>query len=104
MLKKVRDNIEAGIEKIRWFSSLLNERIKVEISLFKLINQSSEMEKKRDAILKAIGKRVIELKDKSEKNILRDPSLIEMMNQLNIIEKEMDEIREKALELSKIEI
>lgn len=104
MWKRVRDSLEGGIEKIRWFSTLLNERIKVEISLFKLINRSSEVEKKRDYILKAIGLRVLELRGKSERNILRDPSIIELMNQLKSIENEMEEIKDKVLELSKIEI
>lgn len=104
MWKRVRDSLGGGIEKIRWFSTLLNERVKVELSLFKLLNRSSEVEKKRDSILKAIGARVIELRDKSERNILRDPSIIELMNQLKTIENEIDEIRDKVLELSKIEI
>lgn len=104
MWNKIRDSLERGIEKIRWFSALLNERVKVELSVFKLINQSREIEKKRDEILRAIGKRVLELKDKSEKNILRDPSLMELIEQLKTIDSEIEDIREKVLELSKIEI
>lgn len=104
MWKKVRDSLEDGVEKIKWFSTLLNERVKVEISLFKLIYRSSEVEKKRDSLLKAIGLRVLELRDKSEKNILRDPSIIELMNQLKTIDNEMEEIKDKVVELSKIEI
>lgn len=104
MWKRVWENLEGGIEKIKNFATLLNERVKVEISLFRLISLSSEIEKKRTAILKAIGERVLELKDKSERNILRDPSLIELMEQLKTIEAEMEEIREKVAELGKIEI
>jgi hypothetical protein len=104
MWKKIRDSLDEGIEKIKWFSALLNERLKVEISLIKLIYRSSEIEKRRDAILKAIGERVVELRDKSERNILRDPSIIELTGQLKIVEKEMEEIRDKVLELSKVEI
>lgn len=104
MLKRVRDSLERGIEKLRWFSNLVNERLKVEITLFRLINQSSEIEKKRDAILKAIGERVLELKKKSERNIFKDPTIIELMERLKIIDNEMENIRNKVIELSKIEI
>ncbi len=104
MLKRVRDSLERGIEKLRWFSALVNERLKVEIALFRLINQSSEIEKKRDAILKAIGERVLELKGKSERNIFKDPSIIELIDRLKTIDNEMENIRDKVLELSKIEI
>ncbi len=104
MWKKVRENLESGIEKVRWFSALLNERVKVEMSLFKLLNQSSEIEKKRDAILRAIGERVLELREKTEKNVFKDPSIIDLLNHLKTIDNEMEEIRDKVLELSKIEI
>lgn len=104
MWKRVRDSLERGIEKLRWFSALINERLKVELSLFRLLNQSSEMEKKRDAILKAIGERVLELKDKSERQIFKDPSLIQLIDQLKKIDNEMENIRDKVLELNKIEI
>lgn len=104
MWKRVRNSLERGTEKIRWFSAFVSERLKIELLLFKLINQSSEIEKKRDAVLRAIGERVLELKNKSEKNIFKDPTIIELMDQLKMIDSEMENIRDKVLELSKIEI
>lgn len=104
MWKRVRNSLERGTEKIRWFSAFVNERLKIELLLFKLINRSSEIEKKRDAVLRAIGERALELKNKSEKNIFKDPTIIELMDQLKMIDSEMENIRDKVLELSKIEI
>lgn len=103
MWRKVKENLESGIEKIRWFSTLLNERIKVEISLFRLLHRSAEMEKKRAALMKTIGEKVYELRHASDRQLLRDPVIIEAMTGLDGIEAEMEEVRKKAAELGKIE-
>lgn len=104
MWKRVKNNFDSGIEKIRWFSSLLNERVKIEISLFRLFHQSSEMEKRRAELMKTIGERVFELRDSQERHVLRDPIILEAMNDLERLEAEIEETRKKASEIGKIEV
>jgi hypothetical protein len=43
MWRKVKDNLDSGVERVKWFSSLLNDRLKIEIALMKLLYRSSEM-------------------------------------------------------------
>jgi ribosomal 50S subunit-associated protein YjgA (DUF615 family) len=103
MWKRVKDNLDAGIEKTKWFSSLLNERIKIEISLFRLLHQSREMERKRAELMKTIGEKVFELKNRQEKHVLRDPAILEAMKDLERVEAEIEDTRRKASEIGKIE-
>ena len=103
MWKRVKGNLDSGIGKIRWFSSLLNERVKIEISLFKLLYQSTEMEKKRAELMKSIGEKVFELRNRQEKHMLRDPAILEAMNDLERLEAEIEDTRKKASEIGKIE-
>lgn len=103
MWKRVKDNFDSGIEKVRWFSSLLNERVKIEISLFRLFHQSREMEKKRAELMKTIGEKVFELKSRQEKHVLRDPAILEAMKDLERVEAEIEDTRRKASEIGKIE-
>ena len=103
MWKRVKDNLDAGIEKVKWFSSLLNERMKIEISLFKLLYQSAEMEKKRVALMKAIGARVFELKNGPERQVLRDPVILDALKALEELNAELEDVRKKASEIEKIE-
>ncbi len=103
MWKRIKGNVDAGIEKVRWFSSLLNERLKIEISLFKLLYQSSEMEKKKEALMKTIGERVFELREGPEKQLLGDPAILEALNNLERLSAEIEEMRKKASEIGRIE-
>ena len=103
MWKRVKDGLDSGIEKVRWFSTLLNERAKVEISLFKLLHQLSEMEKKRAGLLKTIGEKVFELRNSREKQVLVDPIITQAIAELETLDTEIDEMRKRVSEIEKIE-
>lgn len=102
MLRRLKNNFEAGIGKIKWFSSLLSERLKIEISIMKLLQQSEKMEKKREEKLKLIGQRVFELRNHTEKYILRDRTIMEAMRELERLDAEIEEIMKKASEISRV--
>lgn len=104
MWKKIRNNLDSGIGKIKWFSSLLNERVKIEISLMKLIYQSTELEKKRTDLLKAIGERVLELRNNPEKQVLRDHIILETLDKLEKLDVEMEDLRKKVSEVGRVEV
>jgi hypothetical protein len=103
MLKKLKENFEGGVEKIKWFSSLLSERLKIEISLMRLLYQSEQMEKKRDDLMKAIGKRVYELKEHMDTQILKDRTVTEALSEIAKINEEIESTRKKASEIGRIE-
>ncbi len=103
MWKRIKENFDSGLEKVRWFSSLLNERVKIELSLFNLFYQSAELEKKRAALMKTIGERVFELRNASEKHILRDPVILDSLKNLEGLDAELEDMRKKASEIEKLE-
>lgn len=103
MWKRVKSNLDSGAEKVKCFASLLNERMKVEISLFKLLHQSAEMEKQRSALMKTIGERVYELRNGPEKQVLRDPVILDAVKALEELNAELEDVRKKASEIEKIE-
>ena len=100
MLKRLKGNFDRGIEKIKWFSALLSERIKIELLVMKLLFQSDKMEKKRDELLKKIGQRVYELKENSDRNVLKDRFITEALNEIEQINSEIDSTKKKASEIS----
>lgn len=103
MWKRVKDNLESGTEKVRWFSSLMNERVKIEISLVKLLYQTSELEKKRAGLMQSIGERIFELKNSGERNILREPEIMDAINKIEELDAEIEENKNKVSELGRIE-
>jgi hypothetical protein len=103
MLKRLKNNFEGGVEKLKWFSSMFSDRIKVELSVFKLLYRSEEMEKEKDALLKTIGQRAYEMKAGPDRNILKDSVIADAMQQIELLNSEIESTKKKASEISRIE-
>jgi len=100
MWKKLKENIERGIEKMKWFSILLSDRLKIEYSVMKLLYQSEQMQKKRDELMKTIGQRIYELKEHSDRYILKDRVIADALSELEKISSEIESTKKKASEIS----
>lgn len=103
MLKRVKDSFDNGVEKIKWFSSLVSDRIRVELSVIKLLYQSDQLEKRKEELLKEIGRRVLELKEYPDRQILKDGVVAGALAQIEQIVREIEETRKQASEISKID-
>jgi hypothetical protein len=103
MLKRLKQNLERGIEKIKWFATVLNDRMKIEFSVVKLLYQSEQMEKKRDELMKTIGRRVYELKAGAEKHVFKDRIITDCLNEIDHLEAEIESTKKKASEMSSTE-
>jgi hypothetical protein len=100
MLERFKDSFIKGIERIKWFATLFSERLKIEIALMKLLYQSSEMDEKREDLFKTIGRRVYELKGTPDKNIFKDRAVLESVEGIEKLEKDMDDLKHRVSELS----
>ena len=103
MLKKIKDSFDSGVDKIKWFSSLLSDRVKVEVSVMKLLYQSDQMEKRKEDVLRTIGRRVHELKEYPDRQILKDTVIADALAEIEQITSEIEQTRKKASEINKIE-
>ncbi len=100
MFKRLKNNFDRGIEKIKWFSSLFSDRLKIEYLVMKLLYQSEQMERKKDELMKIIGRRVYELKGYSDRYILNDRVIIEAISEIEKINNEIDSTKKKASDIS----
>lgn len=98
IIEKLRDNLSAGADRIRWFSGVLSERVKIEISVIGLLNDLRKLEAKRDEGLKAVGQRVYELRTQEGVDLLQDARVRDFVKEVERLEKEMEEQREKIAE------
>lgn len=103
MLRKIKQNLESGVEKIKWFATVLNDRLKIEFSVVKLLYQSDRMEKQKDEIMKTIGRRVFELKAGPDKHILKDRIIEDCLNEIDHLDAEIESTKKKASEMSSTE-
>jgi len=100
MVRRLKDNFDRGIEKIKWFSSLLSERLRIEYVVIKLLFQSDMLEKKKDELLKKIGQRVLEMKEHIDRQISRDKVIADALSEIEKINNEIDITKKKASEIS----
>ncbi len=100
MLKRIKDNFDRGVEKVKGFSTILSDRLKIEFSIMKLLYQSEQMEKRKDELIKTIGKRIYEMKEHSDRHITKDRVIVEAIEEIEKISSEIDATRKKASEIS----
>ncbi|MEW6067415.1 MAG: hypothetical protein AB1610_03870 [Nitrospirota bacterium] len=100
MWRKLKDNFDNGIEKIKWFASLLSERLKIEYMIIKLFSHSKQLEGQRDELFKKIGQRLYELKEHPDSLPLKDNVIMEALNEIERLNNEIDLTKKKAAEIS----
>jgi len=103
MWRRIKENLDSGIEKVKWFASLLNERVRIEVSLMQLLHRSNEMEKQRIVLLKTIGERFFELRKSQEKHIREDPVIIETLEEIERLDAKIENLKKKADDLGRVE-
>ena len=103
MWRRIKENLDSGIEKVKWFASLLNERVRIEVSLMQLLHRSNEMEKQRIVLLKTIGERFFELRRSPERHIREDPVIIETLEEIERLDAGIENLKKKADDLGRVE-
>lgn len=100
MFQRLRENFREGLYRLKWVAIVLSERLKIEVAVIRLLYQSDEMEKSKEALLKAIGLRVYELNGDPDKNVMRDRTVLAAMDEIKKTEKNIDELKKKVAEMS----
>lgn len=101
MFARVKKDLDQGVEKLKWFSSLLSERVRIEITVFKLLYKAEEMKKQKDDLLKAIGEEVYEHRGQN-RNVYARSEIIAAIKELEKLDPEIKENLEKASAISRI--
>lgn len=102
MIDRLRKSFNEGIKSIKWIATFLAERTKAETSIAKLLYESSKLENKLDELYMDVGKRVLELKEKGEKEVFKDFIIQQTLNEIKELREMVDEYRSKAASLSKL--
>ncbi len=100
---RIREWFRKGMERLRWFLSLLIERIRVELAMVKLLNNIEDLKRKRAEIVLKVGQRVLEMKDSPAHDLLSDGEIKSLLKEIDAIEGEIEREKERARELSRLE-
>jgi hypothetical protein len=101
MYSRIKNDIDEGIDKIKWFARLLSERIRIEMVIFRLSYQSEELKKKRDSLLKNIGEEVY-LMRKNEKGIHANGRILDALGKIEALDPEIKETNDRISEINRV--
>lgn len=101
MIDKIRKNFNEGVKSVKWIATFLAERLKAETSMAKLLYTSSRLEAKVDELYRNIGRRVLELKEKGDKAVFKDFTILEAIEEIKRLNTEIEALKRKAQALSK---
>lgn len=103
MWMRLKGSFDAGLDKLKWLASLMNERLKVELAVIKLLSRSRDLERDRDALLNSIGERVFELRGRVDANVLDDTKVRKALTELEKLDTEIKGLKGKVSEIGKAE-
>ncbi len=101
MIDRVRKSFQEGVKSVKWVAAFLSERTRVEASMARLLYESSKLENKLDEHYRDIGKRVSELKDKEDKEVLKDFIILQTINEIKILKEEIEDYKKRAHAVNK---
>ena len=101
MIERIKKNLEDGVDKVKWYSSILSERLKVESAVIRLMRDSTDLQKKRSRLLEDIGSRVFELRRSPELNLVEDRTLAGIIKEVEALDEEIETLRSRAAMVEK---
>lgn len=102
MINKVKDSFNTGLMRVKWIATLVAERTKAETSVVKLLYESSKLESKIDNLYRDIGKRVIELKEKGEKEVYQDFIVQQALHEVKDLRDAVKDYGKQAKNINKL--
>ena len=101
MLNRIKKSLNEGVKSVKWFAAFLSERTKAETSIARLLYESSKLETKLDELYRDLGMRVLEIKEKGEKEVLKDFIILQTINEIKKYREEIEDLKGKARDLGK---
>ena len=99
--ESLRKSLGAGLQKVRWYAGVLGDRFRVEAAVIKLMSESHDLQRKRDALLKQIGERVFDLRERNDLNVLTDSVVAAALKELGPLEAELEELGGMASDIDR---
>ncbi len=102
MLEQTKKNLATGITRVKWIASFIAERAKTETSKAKIFYERNKLEKSIDGLYRDIGRRVRELKEQGEADVLNDGTVQQALNEIETLGKTVSDYKKKADNMSKM--
>lgn len=102
MFGRFKDTFNEGAGRVKWFSGILRERMRVEMAVLKLLQSSESLERRKRELICQVGERVFELSDR-DMDVYEDHKVRETIDELKKVDAEITEIRRRVSEIGESE-
>ena len=102
MIDKVKKSFNTGVLRIKWIATFLAERTKAETSVAKLLYEKTKIESKINDLYSDVGKRVMELKEKGEEDVLKDFMVQQALDEVKNLQESVDDYKSQADTVNKL--
>lgn len=102
MIEKLRRNFNNGVEKLKWFAQLVDERLKVEMAFFKFAGKVEKLKKEKEELARAVGEKIFEERRQISLSLIaRDEKLRGLLKEMELINEEISNLAEQASKIGK---
>lgn len=101
MYSRIKKDLDEGLNKVKWFARLLAERVRIELTVFRLLHQAEELKKKRNVLITKIGEEVYHI-SKTEKGIHPSAEILDAIKEIDALEPLIKEAVDKVSEISRM--
>jgi gas vesicle protein len=102
MIEKVKKSLSTGVLRIKWMAGFLAERTKAETSVARFMYEKTKLEDRINDLYSDVGKRVRELKEKGEGEILKDFMVQQTLDEIKTLQESVDDYKEQAHKINKL--
>ena len=102
MIDKVKKSFSTGVLRIKWVATFLAERTKAETSIAKLLYEKTKIESKINDLYSDVGKRIMELKEKGEEDVLKDFMVQQALDEIKNLRESVDDYKSQADKINKL--
>ncbi len=103
MIERVKSNLATGLTRFKWIATFLAERTRAGTSAAKLLYESGKLEERINVLYSDIGRRVMELKEKSgDKDVFSDFVVQKALDEIRNLRDDVDDYKNQARNINNI--
>ena len=87
MLENTKKSLATGITRVKWMASFIADRTKEETSRARNYFEKSKRENRMDDLCREIGRRVVQLNEQGDKEIMNDSVIQKSFREIQEIKK-----------------
>ena len=100
MYTRIKNDLGEGLSRAKWFANLLSERLRIELTIVRLLSGSEELKRKRNILLQKVGEETYRMR-KDEANAHPSQEMLDAIKEIEALESQITEILDKVSEISR---